>query len=204
MEQTVDAETFDHFWHAVQDLMSHVANPTAVAFASLPLRQEKPPPPTQPDEDDLDQSYYFIPNDFSLATKERAAKQPSHPPTSVTISKSMEEYAMENRQLKVHVDMLSKQLAALEKTARESNALKNSVLTFQSELQKQAKRLNQHPSDLVKSVMNTHDSKRLQQLEHQVSQLTVENAQQRLLISKYRDRWERLKASAKIKQSLQE
>lgn len=52
-------------------------------------------------------------------------------------SKSIEEYELENRQLKSTVDLLSKRIVELERASQENNMLRSSIIQFRQDIQKQ-------------------------------------------------------------------
>ncbi|KAG0171354.1 hypothetical protein DFQ30_001109 [Apophysomyces sp. BC1015] len=109
------------------------------------------------------------------------------------------------------------------KAAEESNVLKTSIIQFRNDVQKQAKRIMQnHDSSMRSSAAlgssgthTIHNSyirhpsngnvtemmARLKELEEENRQLRSHNEKQQVLMNKYRERWEKLKESAKKRRS---
>jgi hypothetical protein len=81
-----EQDPFDVFYVALQEMLSKLTHP--LAFASVPLDGTP--------EADTGESFYLVPN---------AEKRPLD-------TKTLEEYSMENRQLKMTLDHLSKKLAS--------------------------------------------------------------------------------------------
>ncbi|KAI8069195.1 hypothetical protein BC940DRAFT_298123 [Gongronella butleri] len=134
---------------------------------------------------------------------------------------------VENEHLKRQVDQLTRRLRSLEKTAEESHMLKSSILQFRNDVQRQAKRIMQShdPASLRSSVAfgpltgsaihptvqsyprppplnangasNAELVSRIKELEDENKRLKDQNEKQQLLMNKYRERWEKLKESAK-------
>ncbi|KAJ2956025.1 hypothetical protein NQZ79_g8074 [Umbelopsis isabellina] len=128
--------------------------------------------------------------------------------------KTVEEYAMENKSLKNTVDILSRQ------AAEESNLLKSSILQFRNDVQKQAKRIMQSQESMrssmvygqhgttgtlprqtktaeASSALIANPQARIKELEDEIKALRLENSRQKDLMGKYKERWEKLKESAK-------
>ncbi|CAG8630745.1 12749_t:CDS:10 [Ambispora gerdemannii] len=130
-----------------------------------------------------------------------------------TINKTIEEYALENQQLKIIVDKLSKQMLDYEKAAEENSMLKSSIMQFKSDVEKQAKRIK-HSQELRASVMvrqlspesstvshSNYLQRRIKELEEELRLVKLDNEKQKASEAKYRERWEKLKESAKKKRS---
>ncbi|KAG0273852.1 hypothetical protein BGZ95_010334 [Linnemannia exigua] len=132
--------------------------------------------------------------------------------TSPRGSKTMEEYAIENQQLKMTLDKLSKRNLKLEKQLE--GVMQMSVWT--KDVQRSAMQLfksqdilrpvKQSIQDLSAATTptNAYDQMnpttmqaRLKELEEELQQLKLENAKQNHLMKKYKQRWEDLKEAAK-------
>ncbi|CDS12160.1 hypothetical protein LRAMOSA04355 [Lichtheimia ramosa] len=210
-----DADPFNKFWGVVEQLMDNLSNP--VAFTSAPLNEYDNPTPawTQQkssttanmDEDDdqlaskMMESYFFVPDPQQNQNGSESSK--------------LNDYAAENEQLRKRVNDLTHQVQALEKAAEERNALKSSIMQFRSDVKKQAKRIMQShdysamrasSSAALMTTSNTHNGyirpsgdlvSRIRELEEENRQLKIQNEKQQALMNKYRERWEKLKESAK-------
>ncbi|KAK9763031.1 hypothetical protein K7432_010660 [Basidiobolus ranarum] len=145
------------------------------------------------------------------------ANKHSNRPKAIGSTKTIEEYAIENQHLKKAIDILSRQVNALEKAAEENTLLKSSIIQLRQDLQKQAKkgRLAPELSRIYGSKYSTSESqhvgpnahaatpqKKIQELEEEVRVLKLENDKQSMMLNKYRDRWDQLKESAKKKRSI--
>jgi hypothetical protein len=106
---------------------------------------------------------------------------PTHP-------KTMEEYELENKQLKNAVDMLTQEQSKLERIANDHQALQNSVLQFRQTFDQKRNMAS-----------SSTESMRVGELERQVRDLKLENVGLKDEIERYKSRWERLKESAKRK-----
>ncbi|RIB10690.1 hypothetical protein C2G38_2105437 [Gigaspora rosea] len=96
------------------------------------------------------ESFFIIPKEQRLTG---ASGGYSRPPSTLSpgthfssrrnsSTKTLEEYAMENAQLKSVIDNLTKRMMTYEKAAEENSMLKSSILQFKNDyLQKQAKRI---------------------------------------------------------------
>ncbi|CAG8759466.1 12099_t:CDS:2, partial [Acaulospora morrowiae] len=92
------------------------------------------------------ESYYIIPNEqkANLGNSSYQRPSPSRLHSSYKKSesknvptKTLEEYAMENQQLKSTLDIISKRMQAYEKAAEENSMLRSSILQFKNDFQKQ-------------------------------------------------------------------
>jgi hypothetical protein len=95
--------------------------------------------------------------------------------------KTMEEYELENEQLKKAVNMLSIELSKLERTATDNHLLQSSILEFRQQV-------NQNKL----STSNEHEV-RLTNLVKQNAKLLRENNDYKIEIERYKTRWEKLK-----------
>ncbi|CAI2173096.1 1577_t:CDS:10 [Funneliformis geosporum] len=154
------------------------------------------------------ESFYIIPKDQrpnSRTGKPPQTSSSSSPSTPIPSeskdsTKTLEEYSIENKQLKTIIDKLSKRMLSYEKAAEENNMLKSSILQFKNDVQKQAKRIKvKQTSPESSTVGNAHLQKRIKELEEENRVLKSERDKQNELIVKYKDRWEKLKESAKKK-----
>ncbi|KAF9994063.1 tRNA 2'-phosphotransferase 1 [Entomortierella chlamydospora] len=118
-------------------------------------------------------------------------------------TKTLEEYAIENQQLKMTLDKLSKRNLKLEKSLE--GVMQMSIWT--KDVQRSAMQLiksqdvlrpmKQSIQDLSGGSNPVSMQARLQELEAEVSQLKQENSKLNSLMKKYKQRWEDLKESAK-------
>ncbi|KAI8330465.1 hypothetical protein BC941DRAFT_169825 [Chlamydoabsidia padenii] len=190
-EEDDDAsDPFNKFLQVVETLVDQLSNP--VAFASAPLNEDDTPYHQKLLSDDSDammESFFLIP-DRSL------------------------DLQAENEQLKHRVEHLSRRVQSLEKAAEESSMLKSSILQFKHDVQRQAKRIMQtqdpmrsSSAALLGSINVTHPSRhpsstaelvtRLKETEDENRRLKDQIDKQQVLMTKYRERWEKLKESAK-------
>ncbi|KAJ2493223.1 hypothetical protein IWW37_000686 [Coemansia sp. RSA 2050] len=113
----------------------------------------------------------------------------------------------ENKELRKQLMLQSERIRKLESAAQENNMLKSSILSFREEFHRHAnvvtlpRILEQGSSPRHAQTPPTSAAidSQVRQLESQVELLQLENTKQRALVAKYRDRWERLKESAKRK-----
>ncbi|KAI8582288.1 hypothetical protein K450DRAFT_228256 [Umbelopsis ramanniana AG] len=233
-----DSDPFNKFWNAVETLVQKLSNP--VAFASVPLNEEDNPKALMEDTNIYatqqgDLSKLPIQHQIEASMMESFfVVQPQTPSTPKIIiddsnnttasempipSKTIEEYAIENKHLKNTVDKLSRQVSYWKKAADEGNVLKSSILQFRNDVQKQAKRIMQSQESMKSSMINgqygaasvlsksskpnegtsatSNPQARIKELEDEVMALRVEYNRQKDLMSKYKERWEKLKESAK-------
>ncbi|KAF9169437.1 hypothetical protein BGX21_010364 [Mortierella sp. AD011] len=118
-------------------------------------------------------------------------------------TKTLEEYAIENQQLKMTLDKLSKRNLKLEKNLE--GVMQMSIWT--KDVQRSAMQLIKSQDVLRPMKQSIQDlsggsnpismQARLQELEAEVSQLKQENSKLNSLMKKYKQRWEDLKESAK-------
>ncbi|KAI9593524.1 hypothetical protein BDF19DRAFT_448035 [Syncephalis fuscata] len=124
--------------------------------------------------------------------------------------KSVEEYALENEQLKQMVDMLSNRVVALEKSEEENAVFRNNLDNFREGIKKQAQVLLQSQdlvrSSLLQRSMGSNElsvaqlQRRIQELEDEVRDLSAIKDKQAVTIAKFKRNWHRIKESAKQKQ----
>ncbi|KAG9294110.1 hypothetical protein G9A89_021469 [Geosiphon pyriformis] len=162
------------------------------------------------------ESYFIVPTDKKLISNNSAGEYSAslsgnkNPPS---ISKTIEEYAIENQQLKLILDNLSKRMLAYEKAAEENSMLKSSIMQFRNDVEKQAKRIKQSQelrSSLLVRQLSPDSSavtnsnflqRRVKELEDELRKVKHDNETQKVLMTKYRERWEKLKESAKKRRS---
>ncbi|CAG8513570.1 15115_t:CDS:10 [Acaulospora colombiana] len=200
-----DMDPFNKFWEIVESLVSKVSNP--VAFATAPLNGTDPRTLLDPGTihtfgNNTDVENGRIPHPESLKGYYRTNK---NVPT-----KTLEEYAMENQQLKSTLDIMSKRMQAHEKAAEENSMLRSSILQFKNDFQKQAKRIKASQEMLRSMSIMKQTSpesstvgnvqllqRRVKELEEELRIVKIDNQKQKDLMTKYRERWEKLKESAK-------
>ncbi|GBC07545.1 hypothetical protein RclHR1_07520009 [Rhizophagus clarus] len=169
------------------------------------------------------ESFYIIPKDQRPNSGSRTLGLPQSSPTlslstpktpldnQSSKTKTLEEYSIENKQLKAIIDSMSKRMLTYEKAAEENNMLKSSILQFKNDVQKQAKRIKvsqeilrsssivKQPSPESSTVGNAYLQRRIKELEEENRLLKSERDKQQELVTKYKERWEKLKESAKKK-----
>ncbi|KAH8554669.1 hypothetical protein BGW37DRAFT_480606 [Umbelopsis sp. PMI_123] len=235
-----DSDPFNKFWNAVETLVQKLSNP--VAFASVPLNEEDNPkalmeessayaaqqgglsklPIQHQIEASMMESFFVVqpqtPSGPKITIDGAGNAGSSEAPIG---SKTIEEYAMENKQLKNTVDKLSRQVSYWKKAAEEGNVLKSSIIQFRNDVEKQAKRIRQSQESMKSSMINgqygaasilskptkpsegssvsstTSPQARIKELEDEVMALRLEYNRQKDLMGKYKERWEKLKESAK-------
>ncbi|KAJ2612900.1 hypothetical protein H4S08_002490 [Coemansia sp. RSA 1365] len=123
--------------------------------------------------------------------------------------------AAENQRLIQLVQHLNERVRTLESAAQENSMLKSSIFNFREEFHRHANAVSlpwAHetvPSphrDKGTGVMSasTAADVRVRQLEAELEKAHLENSKQKAHVTKYRERWERLKESAKRKRQQQE
>ncbi|CAG8710402.1 10132_t:CDS:2, partial [Funneliformis mosseae] len=224
-----EADPFNKFWDIVEGLVQKISNPVAFATVPLngaysrATLDQNIVQPTLPihyntvNENIVDdskveelnaammESFYIIPKDQRLNSRTGMPPQTSSSSTPSTpipsddknSTKTLEEYSIENKQLKAIIDKLSKRMLSYEKAAEENNMLKSSILQFKNDVQKQAKRIKVKQTS--PEIGNAHLQKRIKELEEENLVLKSEKDKQHEQIAKYKDRWEKLKESAKKK-----
>ncbi|ORZ02173.1 hypothetical protein BCR43DRAFT_559182 [Syncephalastrum racemosum] len=201
-----EADPFNKFWQVVEQLVDKLSNP--VAFASAPLNEHDDP--TAHEDGDEDGTNTGMLNSYCFVQLDTAEADQS------TLLSKARNHATENEILKKQVEQLTNRIRSLEKAAEESNMLKSSIIQFRNDVQKQAKRIMQghdhvmrasssaalmgphHSSYLRPSSANpSYELARIKELEEENRQLRIQNEKQQALMNKYRERWEKLKESAK-------
>ncbi|KAL7313068.1 hypothetical protein PS15m_006857 [Mucor circinelloides] len=141
----------------------------------------------------------------------------------VTATNAADACKLENEKLRFQLAHLQKRLKSLQMSAEENDMLKSSVLQFRDDVHKQAKRIMQshHESSMRASSSliaggpnlmygsrhspltagngnnNPDLASRLRDLEEENKQLRLQNEKQKVLVNRYKERWEMLKANAK-------
>jgi hypothetical protein len=128
-----------------------------------------------------------------------SVNEPPQIPEGRDSRKTLEEYAVENRQLKIAVDQLSRKVSSYNevilhvyveanlKTAKSSaSLLKNSMANLRAVHQQS-----------VPQQASSHSNARIKELEEEVRRLTMENVKVNADLEKLRRRWERLKEGAR-------
>ncbi|KAI8913887.1 hypothetical protein DFJ77DRAFT_465086, partial [Powellomyces hirtus] len=132
-----------------------------------------------------------------------------HPMGGPQISKTKEELLLENHHLKQTLNNLTHRMALLERTTEENNLLRSSIIQFRQDVQKQVSRGRRGMGVSMISGRDggrERDRERERELEARVRELelelrTVRDEGQRMTtaMNKYKERWDRLKESAKKK-----
>lgn len=163
-----DIDPFERFWEVVETLVQK-ATSGPIAFASAPLNSddiialdtelpqiyEQPRlsimPPRQ-----LQESYFVVDPQQQAASSSRihvtlsSSSQrtflANNTQSSIPITKTLEEYAEENFQLKQTIDVMSRRMESLRLVQQENQTLKHSIIQFKKEFQRQAQRFNNNVS----------------------------------------------------------
>ncbi|KNC97754.1 uncharacterized protein SPPG_09402 [Spizellomyces punctatus DAOM BR117] len=130
-------------------------------------------------------------------------------------NKTQEELLMENEQLKHTIDLLTRKLAVLERAAEENNLLRSSIIQFRQDVQKQAKRfMHSQTQSRFGSLLHGHGfgrgtgvghddstalAHRVAELEEELKRVREDSEKQSTAMQKYKERWDKLKESAKRK-----
>ncbi|KAJ2719523.1 hypothetical protein GGI07_005158 [Coemansia sp. Benny D115] len=121
----------------------------------------------------------------------------------------------ENQKLRMLVRHLNERIRTLESAAQENNMLKSSILNFREEFHRHAnvvalpRMYEQSPVYRRSQTPPTKEPSAasdvlIRQLQSQLESLALENSKQKAQVSKYRERWEKLKESAKRKRQQQQ
>ncbi|KAJ1900038.1 hypothetical protein LPJ66_001727 [Kickxella alabastrina] len=121
----------------------------------------------------------------------------------------------ENQRLRSLARHLNERIRTLESAAQENNMLKSSILNFREEFHRHANAVSlprkYEPAPVYRRVQTPPASGAaaanelvIRQLKSQLDTLSLDNSKQKAQVSKYRERWEKLKESAKRKRQLQE
>lgn len=214
-----ESDPFNKFLVEIEQIANRLSNP--VAFATLPLTTEQQPkkqpgsgpgPGTGPPAS-IQDSFYIVPKSKSMPSDAmgpfNVRRTTPTRDTGPMGNKTIEEFALENDQLKSIVDELSRKLSLYSKQAEEANMLRSSILQFKADVQRNSKRIMQS-QDLTRSTMSTRTSpdsslstavtgvsRRMRELEDENRTLKAEMEKQQAINDKYKERWEKLKASAR-------
>ncbi|KAJ1735900.1 hypothetical protein LPJ61_000273 [Coemansia biformis] len=153
-----------------------------------------------------------------LATEDRATAHSQSPPaapgeglTSAT-DHSHATLVSENKRLVRLVQTLTERIRTLESAAHENSMLKSSIFNFREEFQRHANAVTlpviheaEHETQLEAEATAASPAAEAQVrlLEEELQKAQLEGAKQRAQVAKYRDRWEKLKESAKRKRQQQ-
>ncbi|KAJ2455865.1 hypothetical protein EV183_000481 [Coemansia sp. RSA 2336] len=126
---------------------------------------------------------------------------------------SGDKVALENQRLLKLVQHLNERIRTLESAAHENSMLKSSIFNFREEFHRHANAvslsrfhdagLGSRPESRA-AASSAASNIRIRQLELELERVQQENAKQKAQVAKYRERWERLKESAKRKRQQQE
>ncbi|KAJ2056837.1 hypothetical protein GGI17_005971 [Coemansia sp. S146] len=113
----------------------------------------------------------------------------------------------ENKELRKQLRLQSERIRILESAAQENNMLKSSILSFREEFHRHAnvatlpriREQSSSPRRVQTPPTDVAVDSQVRRLESQLELLQLENSKQKIQVAKYRDRWERLKESAKRK-----
>ena len=129
-------DPFVKFWDNVESLVEKFSTSTPFSFTTPPISstiQGIQSNQCESQKANMSQSYYMVPSQQlpPRALDKNTISLSSSP------SKTLAEYEVENAHLKEAVDMLSKKVAFLEKTAQENSMLKSSIFQFREDVAKQ-------------------------------------------------------------------
>ncbi|RCH84427.1 hypothetical protein CU097_003303 [Rhizopus azygosporus] len=179
----------------------------------------------QLDNNNMMESFYIVPKPKDYQERQYSIIKTGKDDTlkENDSEKNKEFYQHENEKLRKQIALLTKRVKALELAAEEGNTLKSSIIQFRNDVHRQAKRIMQshHESSMRLSAValpstgassiNVNSIRhpgliggggndlvnRLRELEEENRQLKIQNEKQKMLVSKYKERWEMLKENAK-------
>ncbi|KAG6335882.1 hypothetical protein ID866_3219 [Astraeus odoratus] len=204
-------DAFNNFWKIMEGMLDNLSQP--VAFATAPLEQDMLLEETEEevlvDEGgDLSESFYLI---------------PTGPEVSVSALRR------ENASLKQEVEEMQKRLAAAERIVQlrkeQDQQLRDSIVLARQQAQRAMgaslviQRSGGQPPPVDLSALNINlptvpapvtalnsgrdreaqHLRRIRELEEELRMVRMENDKQKIMITRFRERWEKLKESAKRK-----
>ncbi|CAG8978313.1 hypothetical protein HYALB_00005899 [Hymenoscyphus albidus] len=151
--------------------------------------------PFEEDDDFEDARETPMPNSTAFLAKKPAFKRAA---SSKQLENRVEELNLENQSLKEVVDRLSKRLSAFEMGAQQSSmALQQSIRMMRSSSPARDQLANQDDEALRRKVIELEERVMLGAKE--AERLSRDNEKLKAVVSKYRDRWEKLKEGAKTR-----
>ncbi|KAJ2517537.1 hypothetical protein GGI11_001950 [Coemansia sp. RSA 2049] len=135
--------------------------------------------------------------------------------SEVSKERANEALRSENQRLQKLVLVMNERIRTLETAAQENTMLKSSIHSFREEFHRHAgmgaaPRISKNTPGLVRHgaplypSANSSNDEYVRRLEQQIQVLQSENTKQKSQVTKYKERWERLKESAKRKRQQQE
>ncbi|KAJ2775747.1 hypothetical protein H4R18_005945 [Coemansia javaensis] len=208
---------FEDFWQYMQ---SWLANPTAFTRPTVaPSRvgAGRRAPDALRAAPGVMESFYLVgadPEQSAVVQPQPAdaprdqAPPPAPPPDAPdapdVASRSHAALVAENRRLVRLVQTLNERIRTLESAAQENSMLKSSIFSFREQFQRHANAAALPTIREAEPDAAAAADARVLQLEDDLQQAQLEAAKQKAQVAKYRDRWERLKESAKRKRQQQE
>lgn len=172
------------------------------------IHSENPDMFADPDEDDdfVDARETPMPPSPAYSRQSSKISKTTSKPTSKQLENKVEELGMENKSLKEVVDKLSKRLHTFEMSAQQHGmALQESMRIMRDLSPARDPALHRTSSAGGDEIMK----KRIRELEEHVSlgakeidRLGKENEKLKIVVARYRDRWEKLKEGAKTRREV--
>ncbi|KAG2219925.1 hypothetical protein INT45_010439 [Circinella minor] len=221
-----ESDPFNKFWEVVETLVDKLSNP--VAFASVPLNENDNPTPAwnlqkheKQDEDEdgvaakMVESYFFVPeprqgnlrqHDYA-AENEQLKKQIEQLVKRVqTLEKTAEESNMLKSSILQFRNDVQKQAKRIMQSHDYSHMRASSSAALMATSNTNTPSYNPitNISSSSSYIRPSSDlAARVKELEEENRQLRIQSEKQQALMNKYRERWEKLKESAKKRRSQQ-
>lgn len=149
--QDDDEDPFNRFWDAVEGLVQKISGPVAFTTAPLNVADQTSSGGSSPagsanisplnspiTQSTILSSYLVIPPGMEESRLENPLyTNAQRSGLLIRSQKTIEEYEIENKQLKHTIDLLSKRVLELEQTQHENTMLRSSIIQFRQEIQKQ-------------------------------------------------------------------
>ncbi|KAJ1981194.1 hypothetical protein H4R33_005293 [Dimargaris cristalligena] len=221
------SDPIENFWDFVENLVDRIASPTAMSTSPATPGQSPSPhivthcarhAKKQPAQlgrssiiPSIAESYYVVPEQHGLAEISTILEKTIRNPTVGEANPDLSSVDG-NDKMRQTITALQKHIAVLEKAAKENTMLRSSIYNFQQEVHKKARDyklasdgtksiLYRPPPTAAATISNQHDicDRRIHELETELSRMkTIVHKQDEMLL-KYKDRWDKLKESAKKK-----
>ncbi|KAI8048437.1 hypothetical protein BDF21DRAFT_433398 [Thamnidium elegans] len=220
-------DPFNKFWGVVEPMMNKLSNPVAFASAPLHENDDPTPIVQQRFTEiygtaiNEEESNRIEQEMSSIIESFFSYKEDDHEDTTKLQSNSKHSIdeprddLQENEKLKAQIQQLTGQIQNLEKKTQDSTLLKNNIAQFKNDVHKQALRIiqTQESTIMTRSATTTGSAlsknirtigtstaeivNRIKVLEEENRSLRSQNRKQAALMTKYKERWERLKEGAK-------
>ncbi|KAJ1973256.1 hypothetical protein H4R35_004210 [Dimargaris xerosporica] len=204
------SDPFDAFWDYVESLVDKISNPVAFATApvgNVPVATRASDGSSPVASPSIMESFYVVLNKPDVPDGSGKGSPTESHEQPVKGSANPVEPLTENAELKATVAKLQKQVRHLEQAAKENTMLKSSIYNFRQEVHKRAMDFKRasvghrslYRSEIESSTKHEACNRQIKELESEVSKLRLIVKRQDDLLAKYKDRWDKLKVSAKKK-----